>query len=59
MSWSRKRDRSQEIRLKASLAEWIAEGGSARAWATEAGLSQAYASKLWRSIVRGLGWQAQ
>jgi hypothetical protein len=59
MTWSRTRDRAREIRLKASLAEWVAEGGSARAWAAEAGLSPSYATKLWASIRRGLGWQAQ
>ena len=59
MTYSRKRDRARGIRLKASLASFVAEGGSARAWALEAGVSQSYASATWRKIVRDMGWQAQ
>jgi hypothetical protein len=54
----RLKERRRNQALKASLAEHVANEGSARSWAASNGLSQSYASKIWREICADLGAQA-
>lgn len=44
---------------KASLAEWMAEGGTLSGWARAKGFHPESAGRLWRSIRADLGSQAQ
>ncbi len=44
---------------KASLAEYVANGGSINNWSRENGMSTSGGGRLWREIVAEMGWQAQ
>lgn len=55
----RRHDEAKSREQKASLAEHVANGGTAGSWAAGRNLSAARGSQLWRQIVADMGWQAR
>ena len=58
-TWSRKHDSAKSAYLKAAIADYVAEGGYLKDAAHSLGISKSYASKIWREIVKEMGWQAR